>query len=89
MEAAVLGGMDVYVKSGHGVDPYFRLAMFNSMDRWQKVSFFLKNDVATLLPAFTGNRLIPQPNWGMEWTRGTSVSFNHCLRSFKSYNKRG
>jgi hypothetical protein len=51
--------MDVYVKSGHGVDPYFHLPMFNSMDRWQKVSFFLKNDVATPLHAFMGNRLVP------------------------------
>jgi hypothetical protein len=26
--------------------------------------FIMRNDVATPLPMFTGNRPIPQPNWG-------------------------
>jgi hypothetical protein len=32
MEAAVLGGIDIYVKSGHGVDPYFHLPMSGCTD---------------------------------------------------------
>jgi hypothetical protein len=32
VEAAVLGGVDIYVKSGHGVDPYFHLSMSRSTD---------------------------------------------------------
>jgi hypothetical protein len=28
VEAAVLGGMVIHVKSGHGIDPYFNLHKF-------------------------------------------------------------
>jgi hypothetical protein len=35
-EAVILGGMDIYVKSGHGVNPYFHLPMSESMDGWWK-----------------------------------------------------
>jgi hypothetical protein len=31
-EAMVLGGVDIYVKSGYGVDPYFHLPMSGSTD---------------------------------------------------------
>jgi hypothetical protein len=34
-EVVVLGGMDIYVKFGHGFDPYFQLCMSESTDRWQ------------------------------------------------------
>jgi hypothetical protein len=33
-EVAVLGGVDIYVNSGHRVDPYFHLPMSDSMDGW-------------------------------------------------------
>jgi hypothetical protein len=33
-EATVLGGMDSYVKYGHGIDPNFHLPMPRSMDGW-------------------------------------------------------
>jgi hypothetical protein len=33
-EVAVLGGMDIYIKSGHGVDPYFHLPTPVSVDGW-------------------------------------------------------
>jgi hypothetical protein len=36
-KATVLGGVGTYVKSVHGVDPYFHLPMPDSMDGWQKV----------------------------------------------------
>jgi hypothetical protein len=56
--------MDIHVKSGHDIDPYFNLPMPKPMHGWRKMGFFLKNDAAALLPVFTGNRPIPQPNWG-------------------------
>jgi hypothetical protein len=34
MEVAVLGNVDIYVKSGTEVDPYFHLPRFESMDGW-------------------------------------------------------
>jgi hypothetical protein len=60
----ILCGMDIYVKYGHSVDPYFHLPMLGSMDRWWKVWFFLRNDADTPLPMFTVSRPVPQPNWG-------------------------
>jgi hypothetical protein len=33
-KVAVLGGVDIYVKFGHGVDPYIHLPMSNSSDGW-------------------------------------------------------
>jgi hypothetical protein len=54
--------MDIYVKSGHGVDPYFHFPMSKSTDGWRKVRFFLRNDIDTSLPMFMGIHPIPQPN---------------------------
>jgi hypothetical protein len=62
-EAATLGSVDIFIISGHRVDPYLRLPMPGPPDEWQKVWFFLRNDVYTLLPMFTGSHLVPQPNW--------------------------
>jgi hypothetical protein len=36
-EAMVLSGVDIYVKSEHGVDPYICLPISESTDKWQKV----------------------------------------------------
>jgi hypothetical protein len=63
VEAAVLDGVEVYVKSRHGVEPYFYLPMSDFSNGWQKVGFSLRNDAITALPAFTGNHPVPQPNW--------------------------
>jgi hypothetical protein len=65
MEAAVLGGVEVFVRSRHGVDPYFHLPMFGPMDEWQKVWFLLRNNIDALLPEFTGSRPVPNPTGGM------------------------
>jgi hypothetical protein len=59
-----LDGMDIYVKSGHVVDPYFHLSMLSSMNRWRKVWFFFKNDADAPLPVLMSIRPVPQPNWG-------------------------
>jgi hypothetical protein len=62
VEVAILGGVVIHVKSGHGVDPYFDLPMSESMDGCQKIWFFLRNDATMPLPMFTSNRPVPQPN---------------------------
>jgi hypothetical protein len=64
MQAVIFGGVDIYVKFRHGVDPYFHLPMYDSTNEWHKVWFFLRNVTVVPLPAFTGNRPVPQPNWG-------------------------
>jgi hypothetical protein len=61
-EAVVLGGVVTYAKSGHGIDPYFNLPVPESTNGWWKISFFLRNDVAALLPVFTGNHPVPLHN---------------------------
>jgi hypothetical protein len=68
-EVVVFGGMDIYVKSGHGVDPYFHLPMSGSTNGWQKVWFFLRNNGDGPLPVFTGSRPVPQPNLGYRVAR--------------------
>jgi hypothetical protein len=35
MEAAILGGVDIYFKAGPVVNPYFHLPMSESMNRWE------------------------------------------------------
>jgi hypothetical protein len=64
MEAVALRGVVINVKSGHGVDPFFGLHMLEFVNEWQKMWFFLWNDVVTPLPVFTGNCTPPQTNWG-------------------------
>jgi hypothetical protein len=63
-EATVLGSVDLFVQSGSRADPYFRLLMSDPPIRWQKVWFFLRNDVDAPLLVVTGSRPIPQPKWG-------------------------
>jgi hypothetical protein len=64
MEVAVLGSVDIFIRSGRGVDPYFHLPTSGPPDWWGKIWFFLRNDTDAPLPMFTGSRPIPQPNWG-------------------------
>jgi hypothetical protein len=59
-----LGSVDIFIRSKHGVDPYFHLLMFGPPDRWWKVWFFLRNDTDAPLRVFMGSHPIPQPNWG-------------------------
>jgi hypothetical protein len=63
-EAAVWGSVDIFVRSGPGVDLYFFFSMFDSPVEWQKVWFFLRSDVDVSLPVFTGSCPVPQPKWG-------------------------
>jgi hypothetical protein len=63
-KVVALGGVDIFITSGHGVDPYFLLLTSGPPDEWQKVWFFLRNNTEAPLPMFTGSHPIPQPNWG-------------------------
>jgi hypothetical protein len=54
-----LGSVDIFVRSGLGIDPYFGLLMSNLPIGWQREWFFLWNDVDALLPMFTGNHPVP------------------------------
>jgi hypothetical protein len=51
--------------------------MFESMDGWWKVWFFLRNDADAPLPMFTSSCLILQPNWGY----GVASKDLHMLQS--------
>jgi hypothetical protein len=61
-----LGNVDIFIRSGCGVDPYFHLATSDPLDEWWKLRFFLRNNTDTPLSVFTGSRPIPQPNWGYD-----------------------
>jgi hypothetical protein len=64
VKAVVSGGVVIHIKSGHGIDPYIHLPMPEFTNGWQKIWFFLRNDIVTPLPMFTGNCPIAQLNWG-------------------------
>jgi hypothetical protein len=63
-KVVVWGSVDILVRSGLGIDPYFHLPMSDPLVEWQKGWFFLRNDVDALLLMLIGNRLYPQPDWG-------------------------
>jgi hypothetical protein len=60
---AVLGSVDIFVRSGPGVDLYFCLPMFDPPFGWQNVWFFLRNDTDMPLLVFTGSRPVRHPRW--------------------------
>jgi hypothetical protein len=68
-ELVALGSVDIFVRSGRGVDPYFHLPTSSLPNGWWKVWFFLRNDIDALLPMFTGSHPVPQPNWGYSVTQ--------------------
>jgi hypothetical protein len=63
-EVVTLDSVDIFVRPGRGVDPYFHLPKSGPLDGWQKAWFFLGNNTDAPLLVFTGSRPIPQPNWG-------------------------
>jgi hypothetical protein len=78
VEMVVLGGADIYVKSGHGVDPYIHLPMSKYMDEWRNVWVFL----GTTLTCRSRRSLVAAPSSnltrGTKWPGGTSTSCNPC-----------
>jgi hypothetical protein len=59
----VLGSVDLSVRSGYRVDPYFYLLMSDPPAGWWKIWFFLRNDADAALPVVTRGRHVPQPKW--------------------------
>jgi hypothetical protein len=66
VKVAALSIMDIFIRSGHGVDPYFLLQTSGPLNCWQKVWFFLWNDTDVSLLVFTGSRPVPQPKRGYD-----------------------
>jgi hypothetical protein len=63
--------------------------MSNPVARWQKVWFFLRNDVDALLPVVTGSHPVPQPKWDTVWPRQTSICYSPCGMLFNSCGNQG
>jgi hypothetical protein len=63
-EAVVWGRVDIFVQSRSGVNPYFRFPLSGPLAGWQKVWFFVRNDIDAPLPVFMGCRPVPQHKWG-------------------------
>jgi hypothetical protein len=61
--AVVWGYTEIHVRSGPGINPYFRLSVFNSSVGWWKEWFFLRNDIEAPNPMVTGKRPAIQPSW--------------------------
>jgi hypothetical protein len=62
-EAAMLGCVDLCVRSGQGVDLYYRLSVSNLPVGWRRVWFFLQNNTTRPLLEVTGRRPAAQPYW--------------------------
>jgi hypothetical protein len=60
----VLGSVDIYVRSGTEVGPYFLILMPDPPVGWRRSWFLLTDDTDVPLPVFTGSRPIPHLSWG-------------------------
>jgi hypothetical protein len=63
-EAMVCGSVDIFIRYGSGVNPYFCFPMSDPPAEWWKVWFLLRNNAKAPLPIFTGCRPDPQPKRG-------------------------
>jgi hypothetical protein len=73
-EVVVWSSVDIFVRFGSGIYPYFCFSMSQPLVGWQKVWFSLGNDADALLPVFTGCHPIPQPKCGY------SVAYQHIWK---------
>jgi hypothetical protein len=62
-EAAVPSSVDIFVRSGPRVDPYFCLPISDHPVGWWKVWFLSRNHANVPLPVFMGSCPVPQPKW--------------------------
>jgi hypothetical protein len=69
---AVLGGVEIYISSGHVVDPFFYLSPTRSIDGWWKVWLYLRNDADALLRSPCSQVASPSlnPSRGTKWLGG-------------------
>jgi hypothetical protein len=88
-EAVVLGGVDIYVRSGPRVDPYFCLLMSDPPTRWQKVWFFFRNGANAPLPCSRVAAPSFNLNGGMGWPRKTFIGYDPYVMSSSSYYEVG
>jgi hypothetical protein len=58
------GNVDIFVRFGPQVDPYFLILMPNPSFGWRRAWFLLRNNADVPLPMFTGSNPAPHPNWG-------------------------
>jgi hypothetical protein len=70
-----LGNVDIFIRSGPGVDPYFHLPMS------RKIWFFLRNNADAQLPMFTGSHPISQPKWGYGVAQKDLHRLQPCMMS--------
>jgi hypothetical protein len=63
----ILGNVDIFIRSGHRVHPYFNIPMPRPPDGWQKVWFFLRNDADVPLHMFMGSCPAPNPTGATVW----------------------
>jgi hypothetical protein len=63
-EAVVQGSVDIFVRSGSGVDSYFHFPMSDLATGWRTVWFFLRNDADAPLSIFSGCHPVPELKWG-------------------------
>jgi hypothetical protein len=63
-KTAMFGPVDIYVRSGPEVDPYFLISMPDPLVGWRRAWFLLRDDADAPLPLFTGSHPVPHPNWG-------------------------
>jgi hypothetical protein len=64
VKLTVSRGVVIHVKSGHGVEPYLKIPMPQSMKGCWKKWFYLRNDASTSLPMFIGSRPVLLPSYG-------------------------
>jgi hypothetical protein len=69
-KTAVLGSVDLLVRSRSRIDPYFCILTSDPLVGWQKVWFFLRNDADALLPTVTSDHPTPQPKWWYSMAQG-------------------
>jgi hypothetical protein len=79
--AVALGNVDILVRSGPEVGPYFSILMPDPLVGWRRAWFLLKNNADVLLPAFTSGFPSPIPIGSMVWLELTSIGCNPCWRS--------
>jgi hypothetical protein len=53
--------VNILIRSGPKVDPYFSVLMPDPPIRWRRAWFLLRNDANASLPTFTGSHPIPHP----------------------------
>jgi hypothetical protein len=51
---AALGSVDILVRSGPEIAPFFSILLLDPLVGWQKAWFLLRNGINAPLPAFMG-----------------------------------